>query len=269
MRTITEQNVDRIVCLEKRLIKFYRETDTYDAFKKESSYPHLWSQVAQIATKFTEKGKCRILELGAGMSGLPEYLNRNTDLPRDKIHLTCQDITEINLEYLTDRADETIIKNIEKIEGSWDIITHAYVLEHLVRPKEFMAKIHNMLPYGGFHLFQCPRYDMPFYSPPSLDHCKKMESILFAIRHIFDSKDFRIIEDPAVFHMPFTHDRDAVHLVNKRSIKKLHAGYAEVYDFHIPFHGWKDYIVKNFLTIGLIIKKTTNKTMEVNELGCA
>ena len=187
MRTITEKDVGRIASLEQRLIEFYRKTDAYDGFKKVSSHPHLWGEVARLAKQLTEKGKCRILELGSGMSGLPDYLSG------------CSDI--------------------------------------------------------------------PFYSPPSIDHCGRMERLLFSIKHLFDIHGFKLIENPSVFHMAFYRDRDAVHLVNKRSIKRLHVGYARIHEFRIPTYGWKDRIVKDYLTLRLIIRKTGSSTFSVVHCG--
>lgn len=264
MNLISESNIAESEKLEKRLADFYSTTDDYRAFQEQSRHPHMWELILDQLRKDSGKNKFRILEIGAGRSGLYKYLSEKVSPEiRERMHLCCQDITRQNVAYLQENSHEVLIGDIHSVDGQWDVITHSYVLEHVVRPQAFLSRIYNLLCVGGHHIFQCPRYDLPIYTPPSLDHLKIYEKSLIMMKRCLGSKPFRIIDDPSVFYLPFSRDRDAVHLVSKKDITNLHIGYGEVRSFKIPTGSFKDFIVKNYLTLKMQIVKTENKTMEI------
>lgn len=262
MKLITEDDASAIQVLSDRLTEFYANTRDYDAFEAESWHPVLWSQMAPRFQSLPAGKTLRILELGAGRSGLARYLS---DQPgwRARAHLTCQDITSQNADHLRAGADEVHLGPLEELHGQWDVITHAYVLEHITRPRAFLSQAFNRLSPNGLQLIQCPRYDLPFYTPPALDHLHCSTRLRFNLRRLGSRRAFEIMADPALFHLPFQRDRDAVHLVSSREITRLHDGFAHVESFDLPAGGWRDWIVKNLLTLRLRITRTSDQSMPI------
>ena len=276
MKIIDERDFKKIHYLEDKMLQFYRTTNDYTAFQKTSDYPVIWSLVKSLAEEIKmEKDQCRVLEIGAGRSGFGKFIEKTG---RKGIFLTSQDITDRNSEELEKYSDEVIFKNINELNSSWDIIFHTYVLEHLIRPKEFIRHIYNLLNYNGYHVIQSPRYDIPFYCPPAMDHLSRLEKNMYSFHFLlqdvlplslYRKETFAIFSDPAVFHLPFFRDRDAVHRVSKKDIILFHKDYGSCKDYHLPWGGLKDCIVKKFLTLRIIIKKTVNKRIEATEIGSA
>jgi hypothetical protein len=263
MNLITENNTSGIVELEERLADFYANTDSYDAFQRQSWHPHMWMLIVNLLPEPSEKRLFRVLEIGAGRSGLDRFLKENTTPEtRKTIHLCCQDITKQNIAYLEENADEVVIDDIHSIGGEWDVITHSYVFEHIVRPQAFLSTIYNLLSLGGRHIFQCPRYDLPIYAPPSMDHLGVLEKCRINLKRCLSSEKFLIIDDPSIFHLPFYRDRDAIHLTSKAGIIRHHRGFGEIDSFEVTSAGFKDFILKKILTLKVIIKKTENKRMK-------
>lgn len=264
MKLISERYVGEIATLEARLIEFYNTFAAYPAFSQPSEYPALWEAVIKHAKQVNrDTGSCRILEIGAGRSGFGPFLRRDHD--GGKIHLTSQDITAANVNYLRSTSDSVVTENIDRLEGTWDIIFHSYVYEHLCRPRAFNEMLWSHLAVGGYLLIQSPCYDTPWYFPPCFDHLRKAEKLWDALRlwgsdfvSLFDKQPrFTIFSDPAIFHLPFESDRDAVHRVRKSDIRSLFATRAKCTNFHLPSGSRKDWIVKEFLTLRMILQKVS------------
>jgi hypothetical protein len=220
MKLICERDTKEISELESRLIEFYNSSCTYTAFAQTSDYPTLWQETLSRAEGIVRsRGICNILEIGAGRSGFGSFLRRKA--PGNAIHLTSQDITGTNIDHLRSTSDAVITENVNHLNGCWDIIFHSYVYEHLCRPNEFNEILWRVLAPEGYLLIQCPRYDVPFYLPPCLDHLSAASKAWMAwqisVRHVVSmvngKPQFTIFSDPAVFYMPFLIDRDVVHLV--------------------------------------------------------
>lgn len=264
MKLISESDRDEIAGLESRLLQFYNTCPTYPAFAQTSDYPALWQEVhARASSIARQRGACRILEIGAGRSGFGRFLQaQGAD---DRLHLTSQDITATNLAHLRETSHAVVTENIDRLQGSWDVIFHSYVYEHLCRPREFNEVLWRHLNSGGYLLLQSPRYDFPLYFPPCLDHLTLAVKLRQALSLI--GKDLRsalgagphftIFSDPSVFHLPFRRDRDAVHRVRRSDLLRLFAGRAEVANFHLAAGGWKDWIVKTFLTLRITLRKVS------------
>jgi len=250
-----------IAHLETRLIAFYNTYTDYPVFNQASEYPSLWGKVLQSAAKITSSGSpCRILEIGAGRSGFGSFIRTQSTLP---IHLTSQDITALNVDFLKETSDEVVTENIDQLQGSWDIIFHSYACEHFCRPAQFAELLWQKLRVGGYLIIQSPRYDFPFYLPPSLDHLSFTKRTMHRLQLIWldlvsaltSKKQFVIFSDPAVFHLPFWRDRDAVHRVCRSDLTRLFAQRAKIENFPLPSGGWKDFLVKRFLTLRIALKK--------------
>ncbi len=263
MELISEGQAGEVARLESRLIEFYNTFAHYPAFAEPSNYPALWEVVMERARLLRQQGaSCRILEIGAGRSGFGEWLRRSDG--RDGIHLTSQDITAANVEYLRLTSDAVVTRNIDQLEGSWNIIFHSYAYEHLCRPREFNETLWRHLAPGGSLVIQSPRYDFPWYFPPCLDHLTAGEKFWLALRlaggdlvaMIASKPRFTIFADPAIFHRPFHRDRDAVHRVRKSDLRRLFGRRARFTEFSLAAGSWKDWIVKRFLTLRIVLQKT-------------
>ncbi len=222
----------------------------------------LWGEVLRLARAGTAR-PCRVLEIGAGRSGFGEFLRaqggaratstspRRTS-PRPT-STTCQA-----------SSDEVITGNIDRLEGSWDLIFHSYVYEHLCRPREFNERLWSLLAPGGHLVIQCPRYDFPLYFPPCWDHltlpAKLWQTLRLAGSDLaaacgHGASRFTVFADPAVFHLPFVRDRDAVHRVRKSDLRSLFGQRGTLREFSLKAGSLKDWIVKERLTLRVILEK--------------
>ena len=263
MKLISEKNAEEIAGLETRLINFYNTFTGYPAFSRPSDYPTLWETVTRLAGEISRGGApCRILEVGAGRSGFGQFLRRAGGSD-GRFHLTSQDITSANVDFLRETSDAVVTENINALQGSWDIIFHSYAYEHLCRPREFNEILWSRLSPGGYLAIQSPRYDQPFYFPPCLAHLSVAGKWGVALRCLgrdlasaLDGQPrFTVFSDPAVFHLPFHRDRDAVHRVRRSDLRRLFANRAGFAEFALPAAGWKDWIVKTFLTLRVVLHK--------------
>ncbi len=253
---------DELHRLESRLVEFYRTAADYPAFATPSDHPALWQEIREIAKQFqAERGACRILEVGAGRSGFGLDL-RSRGL--DGIHLTSQDVVESCAEFLSRTSDVVVTGSVEQLEGTWDIIFHSYVYEHVCRPREFTQELWQRLRPGGYLLMQSPRYELPFYLPPSVGHLSRVQKVWLAFRLVIRDlqtamngrPQFTVFSDPAVFHLPFRRDRDAVHRVRQGDLRRLLGKRAHITEYSLEAGGWKDWFVKRFLTLRLILRKS-------------
>ena len=256
MELIHEAQAPAVAALEMRLVEFYNTFTGYDAFNSLPEYPVLWGEVLRLARTKTAR-PIRVLEIGAGRSGFGKFLRGQG--ARDEIHLTSQDITTANLTHLRQSSDEVFTGNIDRLAGTWDVIFHSYVYEHLCRPREFNERLWSHLAPGGHLLIQCPRYDFPLYFPPAWDHLslsvKLWQTLRLAAGDLTGGAGFTIFSDPAVFHLPFVRDRDAVHRVRKRDLHTLFGDRAVMREFDLAPGSAKDWIVKKLLTLRVILEK--------------
>ncbi len=261
MELIHEDQAPAIAQLETRLVEFYNTFTGYDAFNDPPEYPVLWGEVLRLARAGTAH-PCRVLEIGAGRSGFGKYLLAQG--ARGKVRLTSQDITTANVAHLRASSDEVITGNIDRLEGSWDLIFHSYVYEHLCRPREFNERLWSLLSPGGHLIIQCPRYDFPLYFPPCWDHLPLVAKLWQTLRLAgndlaaacgHEASRFTVFADPAVFHLPFVRDRDAVHRVRKSDLRWLFGGRANLREFDLAPGSLEDWIVKKFFTLRVIVRK--------------
>ncbi|MGC4095637.1 MAG: methyltransferase domain-containing protein [Nitrospira sp.] len=256
---ITEDQEAELQDLTDRMRDFYRTEQNYSAYQVASHQPALWSEVIRRAMESKgETPRARVLEIGAGRSGFGQWCRTNGG---QDIHITSHDINERNREFLLEHSDEFFTGPAEEIRGQWDCIFHSYVLEHVTRPKAFLISAFNNLKQGGCHLFQCPRYDAPFYLPPALDHLSKGSKVLAAFSALASSTPFRIVKDPSVFHLGYYRDRDAIHLVRRRDIEELHRDHAQVSDFSVITGGWKEWLMMRVITMRMVIRKIKSETL--------
>jgi SAM-dependent methyltransferase len=247
--------------LANRLRAFYTDTRDYRAFQAPSNQTLLWSHLASELWKRLQAKpdrKLRVLEVGAGRSGLAGYLQ--TSGLRDDVELHAQDVTAQNAAWLEQHFDSVVIGPLEDVPGEFDFVISSYVFEHVTAPRAFLDSLWSKLAPGGVILMTCPRYDAPFYLPPSVDHLlahKKLALACYvvwrrAVTLVTRRPAWLVLQDPAVFHLPFSIDRDAVHWVSWFDIR---AHWPQATRLKLASGSLSDWIAKNLLTIGCRIEK--------------
>jgi SAM-dependent methyltransferase len=244
--------------LRARLDGFYRTTDDYEAFQSRSWHPNLWSFVVDELARLKNK-TCRILEIGAGRTGFAEYLRERGV----SAHFTAHDVTQRNEIYLKGQADDVVIGPLRSITGVFDIIFSTFVLEHTTDPVVTLETLWRLLKPGGKLFIFCPRYDAPFYLPPSADHYSGVARAGIAIQLavarlrtlLTRQARFFVHTDPAVFTLPWKRDRDAVHWVSYFDLALFFGSRGHLRKLRVPSGGLKDAIVKNFLQVNIVVEK--------------
>jgi len=206
--------------LAERLRKFYDSTSDYVVFQNPSQHEQPWEFLVQEARERIRRDgekRVRILEVGAGRSGLARYLSAQN--LREKVYLHAQDVTLANQGWLKEEFNEVTIGDLKEVKGSFDLVISTYVFEHTVDPAGFLkAMWERTVPGGVIYLF-CPRYDLPFYLPRAADHLGVTSKLIIGVyvqwrrlwTRITSRPAWLVQKDPAVFHLPFFRDRDAVH----------------------------------------------------------
>ena len=246
--------------LRTRMDLFYQNTQDYSAFQIVNKLPEQWNYVrAAIVSILKEKPICRILEIGAGKSGFASFVQ---DL-RHSLHYTVQDVTRANEEHLKEAADAAHFSSVAQIEGEFDVIFSTFVLEHISDPRQTLEKLFSSLAKGGKLFIFCPRYDAPFYLPHSADHYSAARRFGIGIclglarlwARITGCPLFLVHTDPAIFHLPFYRDRDAIHWTSLWDLQVFFHGRARIARLKLKPGNTKDWIVKNLLQINVEITR--------------
>lgn len=247
--------------LADRLRDFYASTRDYGAFHAPSSQTLLWFYLAaELRARLPEtpNGKIHVLEVGAGRSGLGRYLE-SVGL-RDGVELHAQDVTPQNVKWLQEHFDFVSVGPIDEVQRGFDFVLGSYVLEHVTDPRAFLDALWDKLTPGGAIMMTCPRYDAPFYLPPSVDHLSATEKLTLACKVIWRRlvtlatrrPAWLVLRDPAVFHLPFSIDRDAVHWVSWFDVR---AHWPQATRLKLASGSISDWIAKNLLSIGFRVVK--------------
>lgn len=255
---ITEFDSEEICCLEKRMLDFYQTTKQYEAFAETNVSDHTgqWQEIVNYCQTHWQAVECvRILEIGAGRSGFGKFI-RSQGLTN--VHLTFHDVTQTNVEFLKQWADDMIIGPTDSIRPNekFHVVFHSYVLEHVVRPVAFLKKADELLIQGGLHCIECPKYDFPIYISNSLCHLSIWKKFVIKLWDIVRHQPFSIIKDPAIFHLPFSIDRDAVHVVSEHDLRHYYKAHAKMKTWHARSFGFRHWMLNNYLTCRLMIIKS-------------
>lgn len=254
--------------LRARLDAFYAATSDYQAFQESSHHPALWAHVVDeierlLAQRSRESSNrsLRVLELGAGRTGFGDYLRQRGC--RGRVRFTAQDVTAQNREHLRGQADAIHIGSVQTLNAEpFDVIFSTFVFEHVTDPAATLRRCEDLLAPGGSLFIFCPRYDLPFYLPPSAGHYSRSRRLGIACAvmtarlrtRLTGRPAFLIHHDPALFSQGFARDRDAVHWVSRWDLRAWFRGRAELTDLPVPAGPGKDWIVKNLLQVHLRIR---------------
>lgn len=218
--TLVKAGDARTVDLRERLDDFYRNTESYDAYLEGSHAPEFWDVIkTRIDDVLKRSGTCAVLEVGAGRSGFGPYLGEN----RSRITYSVQDVVAANLEYLEQVADHVVVGPVQALSGQYDIVLMTFVLEHMTDPEAALRHLASLLTPDGRIFSVSPRYDNPFYVPPSarhlplVDRIRLMGRITVSRAHtaVSGRGRFLIHLRPAVLEVPWYRDADAIHWPSK------------------------------------------------------
>ena len=247
-----------VATLRTALDQFYQNSPSYEAFVAPSDQPNCWRWVAaEVDVIIARRGACRVLELGCGRTGFRQFCHP------ERMHFTVQDVTALNADYLRTRADEVVIGDALSVRGRFDIIFSTFAFEHVTNPRAMLEHCWSLLEPGGVLFVFCPRYDAPFYLPPSFAH-RSWAVKFFAAAYVLARRvwttlggapAFLILTDPALFHLAWARDRDAVHLASLWDLRAFARGRGTVRTFPIPSGSAKDWFVKNALHINAALIK--------------
>lgn len=248
--------------LAGRLRGFYATTDDYVAFHAPSNQTLLWGHLSAALEDVARRKpgrRIRVLEAGAGKSGLAEFLV--TQGWRGRVELHAQDVTAQNKLWLEERFDGLTVGEIDEVSSVFDLIVSSYVFEHVTDPRAFLDSLWSKLAPGGVIMMTCPRYDAPFYLPPSVDHVAAPAKLALACHVVWrrlvtlltHQPAWLVLKDPAVFHLPFFRDRDAVHWVSWFDIR---AHWPQATRLKLASGSLSDWVAKNLLTVGFRVQRS-------------
>jgi len=187
-----------------------------------------------------ERGKILALDLGAGRTNFPSWLE--TVGVRDKVFVTAQDVTDANLEHLNRHCDRSFVGDVREMQSEFDFIVSTFAYEHLVFPQKTLTHCLDMLTPGGILYIVSPCYTLLGYLPPALRHLPRWKQFglnLFlvassALVRVLGRPLFWIVTDPAVFHLPFRRDYDAIHMVSKSDLDSFMRGHCQSLPIMLP-----------------------------------
>lgn len=218
MDAIVDENDPQVTALRSRLDEFYATTAVYDDFKVVNFKPEYWQAVKDRAVEaIARRGECRVLEFGAGCTGIDDFLGEL----RSRVRFHVQDVTPQNAEYLRAHADEVHIGDLLSLDlaGGFDVIFSTFVWEHVSHPRATLERLLGMLAPGGALIIACPRYDVPLYVPPSARHYGRGRQLAISLwlswqrlmTMLGGRSRFYVHADPAVLNGPWYRDADAIH----------------------------------------------------------
>lgn len=70
-----------------------------------------------------------------------------------------------------DRVEALFLGELEDIPGVFDMISMIYVLEHMVAPRDYLARVCSKLKDGGLLLIEVPDFDQNPFDLLIADHC--------------------------------------------------------------------------------------------------
>ena len=186
---MTIYNLNKDIKLEEKLNYFYQTVQNYFP---NSNHPYLYNYIKLNNFK-------NILEVGSGLSGAVNHFT-------PKVY-SAQDIISRNYLFYNNKGYKFYNCKISEINDSFDCIFSTFVFEHIVNPKDFLDNLFKILNKNGKIYIICPRYDFPFYIPPSLRHNNILLQIFFTAKaHFFNlyyylknNINFIINYDPACF----------------------------------------------------------------------
>lgn len=273
MRLITEQD-PAVPELRQQLDRLHASVYSQPEFLSHH-LSYFWATLCPcIEAHAARNRRCRMLEVGAGRSTLASFLK--IQQLRDRVTLTLHDVFPDNRDWMHSQADEVKIGPVPQLTGEYDMVVSSFVLEHMTDPRASLESMWGCLAPGGSLFLICPRYEGFLYLPPACDHLGWPQQALLRLRlsarrlqaALTGRPAFLLLADAAAFHLPFSRDRDAIHLVSWRDLKsffrmKRSHAVALPINWRTPLrwrdlltrHGLKRFLVKHFALIACRVQK--------------
>ena len=213
---------------------------------------------------YRKKGQRRILEFGSNRTRFNEFIK---DIRADVI-FDAEDINPIHKDYLLTQADDVYICDVREIhDKKYDLIFSTFTWGHITEPKKTFKHLLDMLNPDGSIFILSPRYDFPLYLNPAACHLPLFKRMLIAIRIVWSralvilggEPIFLIQLDPAVFHLPWRKDIDAVHWVSLWDLKRYLPKNVKLVRLHMNFPVLKGWFWKKFLLMAIQVEKNVSK----------
>lgn len=268
MPSLISEDNPRVVQLRAKMEAFYGGYRDYKAFSRPSNVEYAWEKlVPEIRLRVERQGLCRVLEFGAGCTGFPSFLQARG--MRGLVRLTLHDVTRLNVEWLEKSGDEVVIGPVSALSGTYDLIFSTFVLEHMTDPKSGLESLWRLVAPGGVLVIVSPRYDFPYYLPPSCDHVSKWTRLNLSTALLWrrittlltGRPGFFLLDDLAMFHLGWEQDRDAVHLASHFDLKALfRRPDASISSLKCnekwSAASWKHWFIRRFLQVCIKITKS-------------
>jgi hypothetical protein len=259
----------RIVALRRELDAFYASVQDYEAFVDPGDNGVYHRLLAPSLRKLiAQRERVTVLEYGSGRTTFATFLEREG--LRHRVRFIAQDVTSQNEAHLRSVADDVIIGDIAAVTGPVHMAFSTFVLEHVASPVEHLIAIARLLTLGGVHAIFCPNYELPGYLCPSLRHLAPTRRALAALflatsrlaAEIDRAPRFWVNGDPAVRHVDWYRDADAVYIASRRELERWHRarGFTvERLRFERPpatLAAWRGHLVRDAITTMLASTKT-------------
>jgi len=212
--------------LAERLRAFYKTVKSYPGYEAETTNELWWPLIGQRIREFIEaKGTCKVLEIGAGRSNFGQSLGPL----RGSVVYHAQDIVDRNVALLQQRADDVLVGELSALNATYDVIFSTFVFEHMPEPQRALRRMLDLTGPGGSVFIVSPRYDLPFYVPPSLRRTSRANQVRvmlwLAIRRARARLGIRtepvVHLRPAALAGEWFRDSDAVHWVSRYDLRTM------------------------------------------------
>lgn len=259
-RAFCTEDDRRAIGLQARLARFYDTTKDYDAFQEPNYKPDFWTPIREEVRRVVARSsRCVVLEFGAGKTRFGDFLEEL----RASTEFHVQDVTAQNRRHLESQADEVHIGSVQDLRGRYDVIFSTFVWEHLIRPRATLAHLLRLLNPGGTLFIASPRYDFPFYLSPSIRHLPRAARFQIALWLLW--KRVRVVVrrrpafllhcDPAMFHLPWFRDADAIHWVSLFDLACALGSEWDIERIRIPSSGLRGWFWSTYLLLFVSITR--------------
>jgi SAM-dependent methyltransferase len=259
---------DAIEALEADLLGFYEANHSYyDAAASSDKSAFFEPVTAVLRAMLAARSQVRVLEVGAGKSDLPAYLQQS--ISPDRIAYVAHDINATNADFYASRGIELIVGPLSKIEsqqiGRYDLVVSFFAYEHMTRPAECLDKMQALLRDDGRLIIVCPKYSFPFYIPPAIRHLRRSQQIklnLFLcmsalLTEVTRRAKFFVTVDPAVLNAAWRRDADAVHMVSEADIEAHLGKEWSVKPLRVAYSSFRAALIGSLTLLSIVARRRT------------
>lgn len=227
VRSINPIHHNRLEIARTRLNAFYSNNPDYFTLSTSSDKTKFLAPIAERAASIARTtGNVRILEVGAGISQVPSFMQRH--LKGLSYQIVLQDVVEDGRQTAEASGAHFFHGPVWEITASepFDIVISLFSYEHMYEPTRILDALDMLVRPGGIIYIAAPHYVTPLYVPPAIRHREQIGqlagSFFLWIQSwivLFSGRaNFYVVDDPAVFHRQWRRDADAVHMVSRADL---------------------------------------------------